>query len=82
MTDLRITPQTSSESCTFFVWPLDIVHMIDKESPFYHMGAADLATQRFELVVVMEGTSETSNTTFQARCDQPTTLHPTYGCSS
>lgn len=67
MTDLRISPQTSSESCTFFVWPLDIVHMIDKDSPFYHLGAADLATQRFELVVVMEGTSETSNTTFQAR---------------
>ena len=31
------------------------------------MTAASLLSQRFELVVVMEGTSETNNMTFQAR---------------
>ena len=56
-----------SKSCIFFVWPLDIVHIIDEDSPFYDMTAADLAKERFELLVVMEGTNETSNMAFQAR---------------
>ena len=28
MRELRVSPETSAESCTFFVWPLDIVHVI------------------------------------------------------
>jgi len=67
MRELRVSPETSAESCTFFVWPLDIVHVIDKDSPFYDLNATELSRQRFEVVVVMEGTSETSNMTFQAR---------------
>ena len=47
-----------SKSCIFFVWPLDIVHIIDEDSPFYDLTAADLAKERFELLVVMEGTNE------------------------
>ena len=56
-----------SKSCIFFVWPLDIVHIIDEDSPFYNMTAADLAKEHFELLVVLEGTNETSNMAFQAR---------------
>jgi len=67
MENLKVTPDTNSESCLLFVWPLDIVHLIDKDSPFYEMSAADLAKDRFELVLIMEGTNETSNMTFQAR---------------
>ena len=67
MENLKVTPDTSGESCLFFVWPLDIVHVIDEDSPFYEMSAADLVKERFELLVVMEGTNETSNMTFQAR---------------
>ena len=67
MKNLNITPDTTDESCIFFVWPLDIVHIIDKDSPFYEMSAASLVRERFELLVVMEGTNETSNMTFQAR---------------
>merc|ERR1712013_629538 len=69
MHNLTISPETTNESCIFFVWPLDIVHVIDKDSPFYAMSATDLNNQRFELVLVMEGTNETSNMTFQARCE-------------
>ena len=122
MRELKVSPETSAESCTFFVWPLDIVHVIgkrfvnghdslyvehqsctiwpfsDKDSPFYDLNATELSRwllwlssciwrwmeieegvgrnfyepmmievtrQRFEVVVVMEGTSETSNMTFQ-----------------
>ena len=81
MCDLKVTPDTSQEASTFFVWPLDIVHEIgdrsrckgsmrpslDSCSPLYDMTAGSLLNQRFELVVVMEGTSETNNMTFQAR---------------
>merc|ERR1719342_1578373 len=67
MNNIKITPETTNESCVFFVWPLDIVHIIDEESPFYDMSATDLARERFELLIVMEGTNETSNMTFQAR---------------
>ena len=65
--ELKITPDTNAESCLFFLWPLDIVHVIDRYSPFYEMSAADLAKEVFELVLVMEGTNETSNMIFQAR---------------
>jgi len=67
MKNLTISPETTNESCIFFVWPLDIVHVIDETSPFYTMSAADLAKERFELLLVLEGTNETSNMTFQAR---------------
>jgi len=67
MQNLLVNPETTNESCIFFVWPLDIVHVIDEDSPFYNMTACDLAKERFELLLVLEGTNETSNMTFQAR---------------
>ena len=67
MENPKVTPDTTNKSCIFFVWPLDIVHVIDEDSPFYEMSAAQLAKERFELLLVMEGTNETSNMSFQAR---------------
>ena len=67
MLDLKVTPDSNEESCIFFVWPLEIIHTIDEKSPFYEMSADDLANAKFELIVIMEGTIETSSMTFQAR---------------
>jgi potassium inwardly-rectifying channel subfamily J len=64
---LKITPDSTEEPCLFFVWPLEIVHTIDEESPLYDMSSDDLAKEKFELLVIMEGTIETSSMTFQAR---------------
>ena len=64
---LNITPDTTSEPCLFFVWPLEIVHTIDQGSPLYDISADDLVKEKFELLVIMEGTIETSSMTFQAR---------------
>jgi len=64
---LNIDPTTSNEPCIFFVWPLEIIHVIDEESPLYDMSAVDIAKEKFEIVVIMEGTIETSSMTFQAR---------------
>ena len=41
MQNVKVDPETSSESCIFFVWPLDIVHVIDKDSPFYDMSSGE-----------------------------------------
>merc|ERR1719342_1420865 len=59
MHNLLVNPETTSECCIFFVWPLDIVHVIDETSPLYDMTKADFATDSFEIVLVMEGMNET-----------------------
>ena len=64
---IKVLPNTSEEPCLFFVWPLEVVHVIDQDSPFYHLSAAELAHEKFELVAIMEGTSETSSMAFQAK---------------
>ncbi|XP_066587881.1 uncharacterized protein [Prorops nasuta] len=51
----------------FFIWPSTIVHQINAESPFYHMSAEDMLTERFEVVVILEGTIESTGQTTQAR---------------
>ena len=43
MENISVSPETTNESCIFFVWPLDIVHVIDHTSPFYNLTAEDLA---------------------------------------
>lgn len=67
MGNLKVSPDSSGEACIFFVWPLEIVHVIDKDSPLFDLTAADLPKEKFEIIVIMEGTIETSSMTFQAR---------------
>ena len=64
---IKVEPNTCNEPCIFFVWPLEVVHVIDQDSPFYELSATDLVKERFELVAIMEGTSETSSMAFQAK---------------
>ena len=64
---LKVEPNTMHEPCIFFVWPLEIVHIIDQDSPFYELSAAEFAQEKFELLAIMEGTSETSSMAFQAK---------------
>ena len=51
----------------FLIWPLVIEHIIDEHSPLYEVSRADLAKQRFELVVILEGIIESTGMTTQAR---------------
>lgn len=67
MTPLAIEPDTSSEPCIFFIWPLQVTHTIDQDSPFYNMTAQDLLKEKFEIIVLIEGTIETTSMNFQAR---------------
>ncbi|KAB7499911.1 G protein-activated inward rectifier potassium channel 4 [Armadillidium nasatum] len=65
--ELKIATEGGSDSL-FFMWPLNIVHVIDDKSPFYNMSAIDIMNQDFELVVYLEGTAESTGTSMQARC--------------
>lgn len=51
----------------FLVSPLVIVHEIDKDSPLYTLSKADLETDEFEIVVILEGMVEATAMTTQFR---------------
>lgn len=60
----------SADGCDgniFFIWPMTIVHTIDEDSPFYHLSASDLLQEKFEIVVILEGTIESTGQSTQAR---------------
>ncbi|CAH1794202.1 unnamed protein product [Owenia fusiformis] len=51
----------------FLVWPAMACHIIDKNSPFYHISKEDLKRDKFELIVIMEGIIESTGMTTQVR---------------
>ncbi|XP_013099230.1 G protein-activated inward rectifier potassium channel 3 isoform X4 [Stomoxys calcitrans] len=51
----------------FFIWPMVIEHKIDENSPLYNMSATDLLHDKFEIVVMLEGTVESTGQSTQAR---------------
>uniref|UniRef100_H2T750 ATP-sensitive inward rectifier potassium channel 14 n=1 Tax=Takifugu rubripes TaxID=31033 RepID=H2T750_TAKRU len=51
----------------FLVSPLVIVHEIDQDSPLYAISRADLETDNFEIVVILEGMVEATAMTTQFR---------------
>ncbi|XP_050069853.1 G protein-activated inward rectifier potassium channel 3-like [Anopheles maculipalpis] len=65
-TELELTSDDCS-SDVFFLWPQIVVHRIDERSPLYGYSAEDVLLERFEIVVVLEGTVESTGQTTQAR---------------
>ncbi|RWS28967.1 Inward rectifier K+ channel-like protein [Leptotrombidium deliense] len=57
----------SSQSNFLLIWPATIVHVIDENSPFYAMNAEDMTREKFEIVVTLEGTVESTGQFVQAR---------------
>lgn len=51
----------------FFIWPMTIVHHIDENSPLYYLSASNILNDKFEIVVILEGTIESTGQTTQAR---------------
>ncbi|XP_033999203.1 ATP-sensitive inward rectifier potassium channel 12 [Trematomus bernacchii] len=51
----------------FLVSPLVIIHEIDRDSPLYTLSRADLETDDFEIVVILEGMVEATAMTTQFR---------------
>ncbi|KAJ8962842.1 hypothetical protein NQ318_001242 [Aromia moschata] len=48
------------ESVGLLIWPVEVVHRITKDSPLWDLSAKDLILKKFEIVVVMDGTSLTT----------------------
>lgn len=62
--------QVTADGCEadlLFLWPLTVVHVIDKNSPLYCISAEELLNEKFEIVAVLEGTVESTGQTTQAR---------------
>ncbi|XP_074033683.1 inward rectifier potassium channel 2 [Leptinotarsa decemlineata] len=51
----------------FFIWPVSLVHKIDRNSPLYNMSSSDLMREKFEIVVTLEATIESTDQKTQAR---------------
>ncbi|XP_076122974.1 ATP-sensitive inward rectifier potassium channel 12 [Alosa pseudoharengus] len=65
-TDLNVGYDTGIDRL-FLVSPLVIVHEIDEDSPLYGMSRADLESDEFEIVVILEGMVEATAMTTQCR---------------
>nr|XP_008201491.1 PREDICTED: ATP-sensitive inward rectifier potassium channel 12 isoform X1 [Tribolium castaneum] len=65
-TELSVTAD-GCDNNLFFIWPMTITHKIDEESPLYHLSASDMLQDKFEIVVILEGTVESTGQTTQAR---------------
>ncbi|XP_066541445.1 ATP-sensitive inward rectifier potassium channel 1-like [Hoplias malabaricus] len=57
----------AGQDILFFVCPLTLSHVIDKRSPFFEMTVNTLYQQEFELVVFLDGTSESTSSSCQVR---------------
>lgn len=55
------------DSNLFFIWPVTMVHRITPDSPLYGVTAKEISQQRFEIVVALDGTVESTGQTTQAR---------------
>lgn len=50
------------------LWPIVIRHIIDEDSPLYHMTPEETTSgNNFELIMTVEGIVEATGATFQAR---------------
>jgi potassium inwardly-rectifying channel subfamily J, other len=55
------TETTRSDAFLFLKWPVTVVHYIkDETSPLWDLSAEDLESTHFEIIVVMEGTIEST----------------------
>ena len=48
-------------------WPVTISHMINEDSPFFEMTPREILNEQFEIVVTLEGVTEETGNTIQAR---------------
>lgn len=65
-TELPVTVD-NCDGNLFLIWPVTVIHKIDAESPLYYMSANKLLNERFEIVVILEGTIESTGQATQAR---------------
>ncbi|XP_026274105.1 G protein-activated inward rectifier potassium channel 3-like [Frankliniella occidentalis] len=65
-TELKLSVD-SAHGKLFLIWPLVAVHRIDQNSPLYFESAEDLIHSKYEILVFLEGTIESTGQVVQAR---------------
>lgn len=65
--ELKVSIDENNTGELFLMWPTTIVHKIDSTSPFWNVSAGDLPHGDFEIVVVLEGTQQTTGQDVQCR---------------
>ena len=58
---------TDVSNSVFLAWPTMLEHRIDENSPLFDVSASNLNQQPFELIVILEGVTESTGMTTQAR---------------
>lgn len=56
-----------SQNSLLIIWPVTVVHLIDSKSPFYRLDADQLASFKFEIITILEGTVESTGQSIQVR---------------
>ncbi|BFZ18815.1 hypothetical protein BsWGS_21854 [Bradybaena similaris] len=51
----------------FLLWPIIVTHVIEKDSPLYDIRPAELSSEKFEIVLYLSGTVESTGEMCQAR---------------
>lgn len=64
---LEVQAENAVDYYIFVPWPTTIIHKINDASPFYDLSAEQLLTSRFEIIVYLEGTVESTGMTAQVR---------------
>lgn len=65
-TDINLGFDTGADKL-FLVTPLIVTHEIDEKSPLWAMGEAEMKGDQFEIIVILEGTVESTGMICQAR---------------
>src|SRR6218665_1007271 len=65
---LNIETETSTtDSFVFLIWPVTIVHKINASSPLWELSPISLMKDHFEIIVILEGTIESTGMLTQMR---------------
>ena len=64
---IEVQTETNNDSYAFMVAPVTVVHKIDKNSPFWDISENNILAEKFEIVVILEGTVESTGMTTQLR---------------
>jgi hypothetical protein len=60
----------------FMVWPVTVIHKINESSPLWDISAEQLITEHFEIIVILEGTVESTGSSTQVRTSYlPSEIH-------
>lgn len=62
-----VTESSITDSFVFCVWPVTVAHRITASSPLWTLSAEAILSDRFEVIVILEGTVQTSGSLIQIK---------------